>query len=97
MATASKLSEPMDSMPEARSIAGLSGDDCGYALTLGLSEAMYDRIEELTAQTPGATEADILNRAVGLYKTVFDAIRSGKRVGILEDPNVELETEFVDF
>jgi hypothetical protein len=65
-------------------------------MLLGLSRPMNARLEELAARGR-VSKAEILNRAVGLYKALSDAILDGKRVGIVDDPEIELESEFVGF
>jgi hypothetical protein len=66
-------------------------------LVMSVSEAMNERLEELASRTPNTDTAQLINQAIGLYKAVSDAIRDGKRVGIVDDPEVVLDTEFVDF
>ena len=65
-------------------------------MLLGMSQAMNARVEELAARG-GVSKAEIINRAVGLYKAVSDALLDGKRVGIVEDSEIELDSEFVGF
>ncbi len=61
-------------------------------LLLGLSKEMNDRIEELASRT-GDTKADLINKAIGVYKAISDAVTEGKRVGIV-GPDQPLEVEF---
>jgi len=64
-------------------------------LMLSMSQEMNAVIEELMRRS-GCSKADILNRGVGLYKAVSDAVRAGKQVCVL-DADGEIETEFVGF
>ena len=66
-----------------------------HYLLLGLSEEMNSTLEDLAHRTDD-TKADILNKAVGLYKLASDATREGKRVVIVDD-NQEQENEIVGF
>ena len=66
----------------------------GYSLLLTFSEELGARLDELVRRS-GDSRADVLNRAIGLYKAVSDAIREGKRVGFVDDPEIELDTEIV--
>ena len=66
----------------------------GYSLLLTFSEELGARLDELVRRS-GDSRADVLNQAIGLYKAVSDAIREGKRVGIVDDPEIELDTEIV--
>ena len=79
--------------PPAKWIADTRDDQGRLYLLLGLSEEMNARIEELALRT-GDTKADLLNKAVGLYKLVSDAFREGKRVVIVDDQQGQ-ETEIV--
>jgi hypothetical protein len=96
MATASHRPVTI-SLPSDARLSPDAADEPGRTLLLlSLSEEMNERIEQL-ARRADVSKAEILNRAVGLYKALADAVAEGKRVGILADPDVELETEFVDF
>ena len=64
-------------------------------LLLGLTPEANQRIEEL-AQRTGDTKADLINKALGLYKAASDAHYNGLKVIILDEKQ-ELETEFVGF
>jgi predicted DNA-binding protein len=64
-------------------------------MVLGVSGEMEERIEELAHRT-GDTKAEVLNKAIGLYKLASDAARSGKRVVIVDDERDE-ENEIVGF
>ncbi|CAN5901583.1 hypothetical protein BH23PLA1_BH23PLA1_21240 [soil metagenome] len=96
MSTTSESEVTLTVPPGARTIHDTLDEDGRYYLVLGLSEAMNDRIEELSVRAD-VSKAEIINRSVGLYKAVSDAIREGKRVGILTDSKIEFDTEFVGF
>ncbi len=61
-------------------------------MLLGLSDEMRDRVEKL-AMRNGDSIPDLLNKAVGLYKVVTDALDEGKKVGIA-GPEQPLELGF---
>lgn len=84
------------SVPEPVHSAHEHEDEAGRTyLLLGLTKPMNDRLEELALRSR-ISKAEIINRAVGLYKAAADAIAEGKRVGIASEDQ-ELDTEFVGF
>jgi len=64
-------------------------------LLIGLTPETDQQIEELALRT-GDSKANLLNKALGLYKAASDAFHAGKQIGIA-DGEQELETEFVGF
>ena len=73
-----------------------SFDDEGrHWLLLGLTPETDQQVEELALRT-GDSKADLINKALGLYKAASDAHYGGLKVVILDEEQ-ELETEFVGF
>jgi hypothetical protein len=56
---------------------------------------MNHQIEELALRT-GDTKANLINKALGLYKALSDASIEGKYIGIAANDET-LEREFVGF
>jgi hypothetical protein len=95
MATAGK-DELIVALPRhAKSLADTIDEEGRLWLLLGLSEEMNHQIEELALRT-GDTKANLINKALGLYKAISDASRQGKHAGIATTDD-DLETEFVGF
>ncbi|MEO6810093.1 MAG: DNA-binding protein [Isosphaeraceae bacterium] len=70
-------------------------DDQGRTyLLLSLTEEMNEQLEQLALKTSEGVKADVIRKALGLFKLAVDAKDEGKRVGIA-DADQELETEFV--
>ncbi len=91
MATIAGSQMLLEGSHPASGISARPGEQDRAWLLLGLSKEMNDRIEELALRT-GDTKADLINKAIGVYKAASDAFREGKRVGIAaEDQPLEDE------
>jgi hypothetical protein len=64
-------------------------------LMLGLTEETNRLVEEMSLRIRGS-KADVIRKALGLFKLSLDAIDEGKRVGAVQGDQ-ELDTEFVGF
>ena len=84
MATMSDRSAVLTVIPGEKPTFEVRDEEGRYYLALRLSKEMHDRIAEL-ARRANVSDVEILNRGVGPYQAVSDAIREGKRVGIGAD------------
>jgi hypothetical protein len=95
MASASETPVTLSVPPPHRFVHETEDEQGRLYLLIGLSPEMNLRIDKL-AVNANVSKSEIINRAIGLYKAATDAIAEGKRVGVVNDPNIELDTEFVD-